>query len=268
MNYKICANHAHVFPEAVREDGTVNCLKRIMDSCQIEKSVTMAPFAEFIEDNSNANQWLFNEIEYDDRFIGFGIIDFRRDDVVSQVNEIAQYGFKGIKLHPAFQRFKIDSQKAYEVYTRAQELNLFLSFHTGVHWYRIADYNMLLFDEVAYMFPKLKFSMEHLGGYCFFKDGIAVMVNNSIGEPFPRVYAGLTSVFDRCENKHWFLNDQQIKELIWLTGEDSSIFGLDFPYNQEDKISYAIKHILQMDIPETAKEKILGLNLKKVLNLA
>lgn len=58
--------------------------------------------------------------------------------------------------------------KACEVYSAAQENGLFLSFHTGLHWHRIADYQPLLFDEVAWNFPRLKFSMEHVGGYHFF----------------------------------------------------------------------------------------------------
>lgn len=268
MSIKIFANHAHIFPESVRENGTLDCLKKIMCSCGIEKSVVFAPFAEFVRNRDiHPNRWLHEEIKNDDRFCGFGIIDFSGNNVEDQVEEIYQYGFKGIKLHPAFQKFRIDGEKAGRVYGRAQELGLFISFHTGIHWHRISDYNMLLFDEVAFQYPRLKFSMEHLGGYCFFKEGLAVMLNNSRGTPYPRIFAGLTSVFDRKENKPWFLNDQQIKDLIWQTGEDSAIFGLDFPYNGEDKISYAIGHILELDIPDTAKQKILGANLSAALSL-
>ena len=39
--------------------------------------------------------------------------------------------------------------KACEVYSAAQENGLFLSFHTGLHWHRIADYQPLLFDEAV-----------------------------------------------------------------------------------------------------------------------
>lgn len=265
---KIFANHAHVFPETVRKDGTIDSLKQIMDKCGIEKSVVMAPFAEFLKGTClSANRWLYDEIKNDGSLHGFGIVDFRREDIITQIDEIANFGFKGIKLHPAFQKFKIDGEKACQVYKRAQELGLFVSFHTGIHWHRISDYNMLLFDEVAFRFPELKFSMEHLGGYCFFKEGLAVMLNNNTGKPFPRIYAGLTSVFDSNENKYWYLNDRQIKDLIWLAGDNTSIFGLDFPYNREDKISYAIKHILELDIPESAKGKILGGNLNEALGI-
>ncbi len=268
MSIKIFANHAHIFPKIIREDGTLDCLKRIMSNCGIEKSVVFAPFAEFLKEREiNPNCWLYEEIKNEGRFYGFGVIDFSRSDTEDQVKDIYQYGFKGIKLHPAFQKFKIDGEEAERVYSKAEELGLFISFHTGIHWHRISDYNMLLFDEVAYRYPRLKFSMEHVGGYCFFKEALAVMLNNSKGELYPRVFAGLTSVFDREENKPWFLSDQQIKDLIWLAGEDSAVFGLDFPYNQEAKISDAIRHIHEMDIPDAVKQKILCDNLTAALNL-
>ncbi len=41
---KIYANHAHVFQKEVREDGTIDCLKRVMDICGIERAVAIAPF--------------------------------------------------------------------------------------------------------------------------------------------------------------------------------------------------------------------------------
>lgn len=45
---RIFANHAHVFPRAVREDGTVDALLRVMDDCGIEKAVAFATFPSFL----------------------------------------------------------------------------------------------------------------------------------------------------------------------------------------------------------------------------
>lgn len=267
MRYKVYANHAHVFPKQVREDGTIEALLTLMDSCEIEKCVAFAPFHGFLDGTVEPNRWMADEIKGKDRLSGFGVIDFEAKDIKGQVDQIAELGFKGIKLHPAFQKFKIDGEKAFEVYDRAQEHDLFLSFHTGVHWHRISDYNMLLFDEVAYNFKKLRFSMEHLGGYCFFHDGVAVLLNNMHLRKDPRIFAGLTSVFDTNENRAWNLSDERIKELIWQAGEEVGIFGLDFPYNDAHKVAYAIQHVLDLDIPESAKELILGGNLKRELNL-
>ena len=91
--------------------------------------------------------WLAGAIKGDESLVGFGTIDFDSGDIAGQVNRIADFGFRGIKLHPAYQEFNIMGDKACEVYSAAQENGLFLSFHTGLHWHRIADYQPLLFDD-------------------------------------------------------------------------------------------------------------------------
>ena len=261
-SYEIFANHAHIFQKQVREDGTMEALLRVMDSCGISRAVAFAPFHKYFDDSccANPNRWLAKTIHGNSRLYGFGVIDFARDDLADQVHEAKQLGLRGLKLHPAFQKFKIDSDAAFQVYEAAQKEGLPISFHTGIHWHRIRDYNMLLFDEVAYHFPELRFSMEHVGGYSFFLDGVAVLRNNR-----ENVYAGLTSVFDRGKNKYWYLNDQQVKDLLWITGCERSIFGLDFPYNGAEEIAAAIEKVRSLGLTETEEAFIMGENLERFL---
>ena len=136
-----------------------------------------------------------------------------------------------------------------------------------MHWHRIRDYQVWKFDEVAYNFKRLRFSMEHLGGYCFFNEGLAVMLNNMNHRDEPRVYAGLTSVFDPDMNRAWNLSDDKIRDLFWQVGDDAEIFGLDFPYNQTPEIRAAIEHFSNMDLPEETKKKVFAGNLERVLGL-
>lgn len=264
---KIYAHHAHVFPERIKPDGTIGTLKAIMDDCGIEKCVCFAPFYEYFQDGTDANNWLAEAIRHDDALVGFGVIDFTNPDYAGQVKHIVDLGFKGIKIHPAFQKMKIDGPACCAVYEEAQKHDLVISYHTGIHWHRIADYNMLLYDEVAFKFPALRLTLEHVGGYCFFNEALAVMLNNRRGHHPPRVYGGLTSVFDRGQNRPWFLSDQQVKDLLWQAGEDTAIFGLDFPFNDGKEIKRVIGHIEEMDISEEVKDAILGGNLKRLLNL-
>lgn len=260
---KIFAHHAHVFPKTIREDGTVEALLRLMDTCGIDQAVAFAPFYEFFKTESiNVNRWLSQEIGGNDRLYGFGVIDFGRDDLEEQTREIFELGLKGIKIHPAFQRIKVDGEKAFCVYKKAEELGLVVTFHTGIHWYRIAHYQMLLFDEVAWHFPKLRFTLEHVGGYAFFKEAVAVLTNNR-----ENVYAGLTSVFDAEMNRYWYLGEEHVKELIWQIGAKRCIFGLDFPHNQEEKVLEAMESIKRLPVSDEEREGILGGNLKRLLLL-
>lgn len=262
---QVIVNHAHVFQEEVRADGTIQVLKNVMDQCSIDKAVCFAPFStRFNSNGESANKWLSGQIKNDDRLLAFGAIDFSKDNLADQVEEIYQLGFSGIKLHPAFQKFKVDGEDACEVYRAAEEYGLPISFHTGIHWHRISSYNTLLYDEVAFRFPKLKICMEHAGGYAFFNEAIGVMCNN------PRtVYAGLTSVFDREKNRFWYLGKEKVKDLIWLTGIDRSIFGLDFPFNSAVQIADAMRAMREcleeMGLGRTEEEKIFGGNLLKMI---
>ncbi len=274
-NYKIYANHAHLFPKNTKPNGDKDCLKRLLDECCIEKAVCFAPFQnqmEMYDLTENRNRWLAREIANEPQLAGFGTVNFDEDNLEEQVKEIASLGLLGIKIHPAYQEVKIDSPQLFRVYETAQEENLFLSFHTGLHWHRISDYAMLLFDEVAYNFPRLRFSMEHMGGYSFFKEALLIMNNNSRGE-IHNTFAGWTSIgmqVDDMGNPRqgaWSLTDDDLCTLIHQTGIERSIFGLDFPYNNAQKTLEAIERIKNLPITEEAKEAVLGGNLKRELKL-
>lgn len=273
-NYKIFANHAHVFPKGSKDNAQLKNLKELMAECDIEKAVCFAPFnhqTERVGITINQNKWLYEEIKNENNLIGFGTINFDIGSIQNQVKEIKELGFKGIKVHPAAQEVKVDGRELFEVYAEAEKQGLFVSFHTGLHWHRIKDYSMLLFDEVAYNFPDLKFSMEHVGGYSFFKEALLVMNNNS--RKGNNIYAGLTSVametdtLGNTRSGAWSLTDDEICDLIHQTGEENSIIGLDFPYKNVEYTKNAIERIKNLPITENAKKGILGENLMKALNL-
>lgn len=263
----ILAHHAHVFPRSVRPEATVERLLRLMDECEIDQVVCFSPFSYQLKGTEiDGNEWLADVIKHRSELIGFGTIDFNQNNITNQVQQIHDLGMKGIKLHPAAQQFHILSAKVMEVYELAQELNLFLTFHTGVHWHRIKDYAVVDFDEIAYLYPQLRFSMEHVGGYHFFNEALAVLVNN-LRDRQPRVYAGLTSVFTPNHNRYWYLSRERLQELIIQTGTDYLIFGLDFPYNLEAETKLGIQTIKEMELSESDKSKIMGGNLRRVLGL-
>jgi predicted TIM-barrel fold metal-dependent hydrolase len=172
---KIFAHHAHVFPASLNEAGTVDRLLAMLDACGIEGAVCFAPYPHQLE---KQNQWLAKEIKGQPRLAGFGTIDLKRDDIEDQVSEAADLGFRGLKLHPNAQEWDLLAAPAFEVYEAAEGADLLCTFHSGVHAHRLRDYNVINFDEVAYHFPKLRFTLEHVGGYHFFHEALGVIFNN------------------------------------------------------------------------------------------
>jgi len=266
----IIANHAHVFPKEVRENGTVDKLKELMDACGIDKCVCFAPFQGRLTEcgfTEKPNEWLAKTIQSDPDLYGFGTVDFDAPDLKGQVKRIADLGFKGIKLHPPYQEFKVDGEEAFQVYEQAQEEGLFLSFHCGMHWHRLKDNLPVLNDEIGWNFPNLRISLEHIGGYHFFRDALAVMCNNSRGGTQPRIFAGWTSIGDFNGIGGWTLTDEELEIVIRQTGEERSMFGLDFPYNDAEEIKYDMARIRRLHISDTAKENILGGTLAEILGI-
>ena len=272
METAIWANHAHVFPAGAKPGGQIENLKELMAACGIEKAVCFTCFRDQYERSGLPGDpvgWLAEAIRDDSALIGFGTVDFDRDDVAYQTERIAGLGLRGIKIHPAAQEIGILSDKARQVYAVAQEKRLFLSFHTGIHWHRISDYHPLLFDEVACDYPELKFSMEHIGGYHFFRDALAVMCNAKRNSEENTVFAGWTSVAmgDDGLPGEWSLTDEELRTVIRQTGCERSIFGLDFPYKDAEYTNAAIRRIRSLDMPEEAKAGVLGGNLRKALGM-
>lgn len=270
MGPRIFANHAHVFPASINESGTMDRLMKLLDACEIERAVCFAPFPHQVEGrDTEPNEWLATELTRKPRLIGFGTLDLNRTDIEQQVRRIAELGLRGIKMHPNAQQFDILSPAALEAYEAAQELKLFITFHSGVHHYRLAHYNVLKFDEVAYQFPDLRFSLEHVGGYAFFHEAVGVITNNIPFPPAPgrrcMVYAGLTSVFTPDYNRLWYMPRQRMLELVAQVGAEQIIFGLDFPYNLEENTKVALRAIDDLELNNDQREQILGGNLREAL---
>jgi predicted TIM-barrel fold metal-dependent hydrolase len=129
---------------------------------------------------------------------------------------------------------------------------------------------VLRFDEIAWNFPRLKFSMEHVGGYHFFHEALAVIFNH-VPPPWEtgvcNVFAGLASVFTQERNRFWYLSDERLKELAAQVGVRQLIFGLDFPYNTEPETMKGLETIRSLFTP-AEQEQILGGNLRRELGVA
>jgi len=273
MTLHILANHAHVFPSRMNPQGTIDRLLSMLDACEIEQAVCFAPLPYQCDkaDLTDPNGWLAGELKSRSRLLGFGTIDVRREDVAAQVKHVADLGLKGLKLHPNAQEFDILSPRLFEVFAEAQARKLFITFHTGVHQSRLEQMRVLRFDEIAWNFPDLRFSMEHVGGYHFFNEALAVIFNH-VPPPWApetkcNVFAGLTSVFTAGQNRFWHLSDDRLIELESQVGARQLIFGLDFPYNLEEETKTGLKTVRRL-FDADAQALILGGNLRRELGIS
>lgn len=272
----IFSNHAHVYPDKLAPTwkpilGTIDNLIRFMDEVGIDRTVVFAHDGG--EEDFDTVKWIYEKSKNNDRIIPFGVINPNRKDAVVQLKRMYEHGFKGIKMHPAVHKFSVISKEAYKVYEMSEKYGLFIVFHTGPHWYKLSHYRPILFDQIGWDFPKLQFSLEHVGGRSFFYEAVGVIQNHftyddfgSLKDPKGRIYAGIANVFKK-EHALWYLGKELVMELRSLIEARHIIFGLDFPHISVEDTKYAIECIKGLNIAKQDKEAILGGNLERILNL-
>ena len=124
-DYKIFANHAHLFPKNTKPNGDIDTLKSIMDECGIEGAVCFSPFWHQMDmyahtTGQNPCEWTASALKNEPNLVGFGTIDFDRNDLMDQVKKIKDLGLYGIKIHPAAQEVNVAGKELFEVYEEAE----------------------------------------------------------------------------------------------------------------------------------------------------
>lgn len=114
---------------AVFTDGTADGLRRSMAANGIDLSIVL-PVATTPKQHTTINR--FAQEVSGDGILSFAGIHPLQPDWEPVLEEIAACGFRGIKLHPEFQQFYIDSPEALRVLKKAEKLGLLVTLHTGV----------------------------------------------------------------------------------------------------------------------------------------
>ncbi|MCD6083675.1 amidohydrolase family protein [Candidatus Aerophobetes bacterium] len=258
-------NHCHVMPEGVfnknrPEEGTLQHLNKIMEELGIEEAVLFAPFTYQIPEGSyRCNQWLWELIRKKRQFYGFVTVHPLDPDALNILNEFANKGFVGVKFHPAIFRVRLDDSAIEPFYAEAERLNLPILFHVGIHGWQVNCYAPILLDKIAQNHPRLKIIVEHMGGYEFFHQALAVVRNN------PNCYAGISTVLQ--EDYSWYIPQSELMYLLRTVGPERIIYGADFPYNGLLRIKRDIEIIRSWNLSQEDEENILGKNLKRLLPL-
>ncbi|MCK4244738.1 MAG: amidohydrolase [Candidatus Omnitrophica bacterium] len=260
---RVFINHCHVYPEGLcqewwAKEGTIPNLKKCMEKLGIEKAVVFALLKGTPSFTSiDANEWLLKKIQKENNLHPFTTIVPTEKDAAKKLRKYIAKGFVGAKLHPEVQRFQINDPAAEDFYTAAEELRIPLLFHTGVHGWYLKKYRPILLDEVAQNHPNLSIIIEHVGGYAFFYETLAVLQNNK------NCYAGIAQT--RRKDIPWYLPLERLNILIEMVGAERIIYGADFPWNNCEGIRTDIEAINNLDIPSEKKEKILGGNLARLI---
>ena len=255
--------HAHIFPNRLAEtavggigkfydrtlscDGTAETLEAIGKKSGITKFAVHSA-ATTAHQVKRINDFLISAAEeYPDEFIGFMTLHPDFKDIQNEIDRGIAAGVKGIKLHPDFQKFRIDDKKAYPIYEAAQG-RLPILFHMGDIRYQYSRPEYLL--NVIADFPELKIIGAHFGGWSEWGRGAELLAGKD--------------VWVDCSSARQWMQKEQFIALIDAFGAGRVLFGSDYPmWNPADELEY----IEGLKLPADKLDDILYKNAVQVLGI-
>ncbi len=263
--------HTHAFPDAIAQrtieflkekmynnsgvhvnnstDGTVGGLLSSMERSHVDKSIIM-PIATKVSQTETINN--FAESLRDDKIISFGSVHPLDPDADKVLEDLAQRGFLGIKLHPEFQDFYIDSPESIKVLKKAEGLGLFTLIHAGADLGYPAPYHCTP-DRLKRTLDHItgeKLIAAHLGAFRMWDDVISTVA----GLP---IYID-TAAVGTC------ITPDIYRDIIRAHGADRVLFGSDSPWEDQ---AHAISVLDSTGIEKDELDKIKYKNALKLFNL-
>ncbi|MEJ2663397.1 MAG: TatD family hydrolase [Spirochaetia bacterium] len=257
--------HTHAFPDNVAEnaipyleqeaevkafhDGKLSSLLSCMDMAEIEKAVVCSIATKPTQFKSIL-EW--SGTIASDRIIPFPSVHPDDENMVGKVELIARSGFKGIKIHPYYQKFSIDERRMLPFYEAVAANGLILLCHTGFDlafpYDRIADPQKTA--EVLRRFPGLKFVTSHFGAWQDWEE----VEKYLLGRP---VYMDISYSLDylsAAKAEHFFRNHPL----------DYILFGSDSPWDDQRR---ALSNLKAVHLEHEAEVKILFSNAARLLGI-
>ena len=222
-----------------------------MNEWGIDKSVIL-PIATKPSQQTVINDWALQQDS--ERIVCFGSVHPDAEDAIDEVWRIKEMGLHGIKLHPDYQGFFINDKKLDPLLDAIAQAELPVVFHSGFDVVSPDVIHCLAQPalEMIQRHKSLKVVLAHLGCNDCWQDVYDLLAGID-GE----VYFDTAFTSRKCP-------DDIMQKIIEKHGAERILFASDMPWDSPDLIR---QKILGLKISDDAKEKILGLNAKRLLKL-
>ena len=261
--YEIIDAHAHIFPEKIAENATVNIghfYDLPMTDCGVSdrliesgKKIGVSRYlvcstATTPRQIANINKFIAEECRRHPEFYGFGTTHPDSEDLEGDIRQIEELGLHGVKLHPDFQKFDADSPEAFKIYELI-EGRLPLLIHCGDNRYDFSAPKRI--RAIHDHFPRLQLLAAHLGGYQRWDDA-------------EKYLTGLQNVRFDVSSSLAFISPERAAHMVRTYGVENCFFGSDFPmWSHEEEL----ERFFALGLSEKENRMILSENFKKFLKL-
>ncbi len=259
--------HAHAFPDKIAEraiaslvqgcngeympcsNGTLSGLLNNMNEFGVDISVVQ-PVITKPGQTVTLNNWA-KEITCD-RIVSFGGIHPQTDDYKRDIDFVCELGLPGIKLHPEYQQFYVDTPEMLKIYDYALSKGLILLFHAGYDPAYPPPFHSSpkQFAEISRKMQGGKIVVAHLGGQRQWDD-------------VERYLAGTDVYMDTSMGMSYYPHEQFLR-IVEKHGADKILFGSDSPWSRADE---EIKAINSLPLSQEEKEMIFHKNAERLLEL-
>lgn len=262
---KVINAHCHIYPEKIADkavigirdfydlnmslNGTVDDLindgEKVGVVHYLVHSVATTPkqvksINEFIAESVN---------QHPDLFTGFGTLHPDSDDIQGDFDYLIELGLKGVKLHPDFQQFAMNEERAFKIGEVVDKGNVPMLVHCGDFRYNYSnpEHIKAFLDK----FPNITFIGAHFAGW-------------SVWEQATEKLAGTPNLYVDLSSSLYDLSPEKAVKLIHAYGSDRVLWGTDYPmWESVSEMEYFNK----LDLTETEKSQILFDNAAKLLNI-
>lgn len=179
---------------------------------------------------------------------GLGTLHPDSEDIEGDIEEIKALGLKGVKMHPDFQKFRIDDPKCDKIYELCRGV-LPVLLHTGDTRYDFSNPDRVI--PVLEKYKNLTVIGAHFGGWSCWKEAAEKL------HKYDNFYVDCSSSFD-------WLTPDEAKELVRMYTADRVLFGTDYPMWKHE---LELNRFKQMGLTDEEEEKILYKNAMKLFSI-
>ncbi len=261
--YEIIDAHAHIFPEKIAENATVNIGRFYdlpMESCGFSKKLIesgskvgvsrylVCSTATTPHQINSINKFIGRECKANPCFFGLGTTHPNSENLEADIEQIKSLGLHGVKLHPDFQEFDADSPEAFKIYELIEN-DLPLLIHCGDPRYNYSAPKRIA--NIHKNFPKLRLIAAHLGGYQRWDEAEECLEGSEYVK------------FD-VSSSMAFMTPERAAHLVRKYGVENCFFGSDFPmWSHEEEL----ERFLALGFTEAENRRILSDNFKEFMGI-
>lgn len=264
--------HTHIFPDKIAErtikilesnileiqqteghaviPATLDALRKSMKDSGVDASVVM-PIATTVTQSKSINKFAA-EINNTEGVYSFGSLHPMQEDWEEVLCSIKESRLRGIKLHPEYQQFYIDSPESLRILKKCEELDLIVTLHAG-NDIGVKPPAHCLPDRLAHALEYVsgeKIIAAHLGGWRAWDDVEKYLVGSPIY--FDTAY----TISDIC--------DEQLLRIIRNHSSEKVLFATDSPWESPGE---TIKKLTSIGLTDMELENIFCKNAKKLLKI-